>query len=160
MRNNMKPCKMVYVPHRSFQFCKVVTAACCWAAVIFQFKPLIIFVCIIMLLSMVLKIQNAPFVWIHKMTLNKLYPNDLELVDENAVLFAHKVGFIMTLIASLLLYFVGNKWIGWSFTAFVAIMKTSGAFGRCGALKLYSCLNNPNGQCCRVGKKIKSCQVK
>lgn len=37
----------------------------------------------------------------------------------------------------------------------LALLKSSAAFGFCGAAKLYTCLNNTEGECCRTGKKIK-----
>ena len=150
----MKECRPVAVPHAAFNFCKYTVASIFWLSLIFQSRVLVIVVFFILLLSALLKVKNAPLVFLYTHTINKLYPSKSEILDENGVRFAHIVGTIISGIAILFLYFI-HPLTGWILTGVLAILKTSASFGFCGAMKLYGCLNNPNGQCCRVGKKVK-----
>lgn len=155
----MKECRPVTIPHGAFNFCKYTMAIIFWAALLLQSKLLVLLGFIILLLSAILKVKNAPLVFLYTYTIDKLFPSKKEIVDENAVYFAHKVAFIMSGIALIFLYFI-SPLIGWILTGVLAFLKTSASFGYCGAMKLYGCLNNPNGQCCRVGKKVKQCNIK
>jgi hypothetical protein len=107
----------------------------------------------------ILKVKNAPLVFLYTYTINKKIPSKIEILDEKSVCFAHIVGAIMSGIALLFLYFI-HPLTGWIITGVLAVLKTSASFGFCGAMKLYVCLNNPNGNCCRIGKKVKRCKVK
>jgi len=150
----MKECRPIVVPQAAFNFCKYTVASIFWVALIFQSKLLVIVGFFILLLSALLKVKNAPLVFLYTYTINKLYPSKSEILDENGVRFAHIVGTIISGIAILFLYFI-HPLTGWILTGVLAVLKTSASFGFCGAMKLYGCLNNPNGQCCRVGKKVK-----
>lgn len=155
----MKECRPVAVPHAAFNFCKYTMATIFWLALIFQSKLVVVAGFLILVLSAILKVKNAPLVFLYTHTIDKRFPSKKEILDENAVFFAHVVGGIMSGIALVFLYYV-NPLIGWILTGTLAFLKTSASFGFCGAMKLYGCLNNPNGQCCRVGKKVKECKIK
>jgi hypothetical protein len=155
----MKECRPVVVPHAAFNFCKYTMASIFWLSLIFQSKLLVIVGFSILLLSALLKVKNAPLVFLYTYTIDKIFPSKKEILDEKAVCFAHIVGAIIAGIALLFFYFI-NPLIGWILICVLAFLKTSASFGFCGAMKLYGCLNNPNGQCCRVGKKVKQCKIK
>ena len=155
----MKECRPVAVPHAAFNFCKYTMASIFWLSLIFQNKLLVLVGFLILLLSALLKVKNAPLVLLYTYTIDKLFPSKIEILDEKAVCFAHIVATIMSGIALVFLYFI-YPLVGWILTGVLAVLKTSASFGFCGAMKLYGCLNNPNGQCCRVGKKVKQCKVK
>ena len=79
----------------------------------------------------------------------KFFPSRPVTVDERGMRFAHLVGAVGSLLCCIVLYW-GNPTAGWILTGLLAVMKTSAAFGRCSALKLYNCMNG--GNCCRFGK--------
>lgn len=153
----MKGYKPVEVPAGAFNFCKYTVAIMLWSSLILQSRILLLACFVILALSALLKVKRAPLVFLYAGTLDRIFKSRIILLDENAVWFAHTVGTIFSGIALVLLYFV-NPVAGWIITGLLAILKTSGAFGFCGAMKLYGCLNNPYGTCCRFGKKIKKHQ--
>lgn len=155
----MKEYRPVAVPYAAFNFCKYTVASIFWLSLIFHSKLLVVAGFLILLLSALLKVKNAPLVFIYTYTIDKIFPSKKEILDEKAVCFAHIVGTIISGIALLFLYFI-HPLTGWILTGVLAVLKTSASFGFCGAMKLYGCLNNPNGQCCRVGRKVKQCKVK
>ena len=155
----MKECRPVAVPQAAFNFCKYTMALIFWLSLIFHSKLLVILGFIILVLSAILKVKKAPLVFIYTYTIDKLFPSKKEILDEKAVYFAHMVGASMALIGLLFLYFI-HPFTGWVIIGVLAFLKTSASFGFCGAMKLYVCLNNPNGKCCRVGRKVKQCKIK
>ena len=155
----MKECRPVVVSRAAFNFCKYTMASIFWIALIFQSKIVVLIGFLILLFSAVLKVKNAPLVFLYTYTIDKIFPSKKEILDENSVYFAHIVGATVAFIALLFLYFI-HPFTGWVVTGVLAFLKTSASFGFCGAMKLYGCLNNPNGKCCRVGKKVKQCKTK
>lgn len=144
----------VSIPSGAFNFCKYTIAFLLWTAVIMQAKIVVVVCFVILVFSALLKVEKAPLVFFYTDTFNKIYPSKEIILDENAILFAHSMGAIISGIAIIFLYFLHPP-TGWVITGVLAVLKTSGAFGFCGAIKLYGCLSNPNGQCCRVGTKVK-----
>lgn len=153
----MKECRPVEIPSAAFSFCKYSLALLFWAAWIMQIKPLVLFCFAILILSALLRVKNAPLVFLYTHSLNRVFPSKAVIVDENAVRFAHIVGAAFTGTALIFLYYI-NPFIGWAVTGLITLLKTSGALGFCGAMKLYECMNNPNGQCCRFGRHLKHSQ--
>jgi hypothetical protein len=153
----MKECKPVEIPNGAFNFCKYTVALLLWASLILHSKVLVLICFAILVLSALFKVKNAPLVFLYTYTLEKIFVSKRIILDENAIWFAHTVGAVFAGAALVLLYFI-NPFLGWVITGILAVLKTSGALGFCGAMKLYGCLNNPNGKCCRVGKKIKKYQ--
>ncbi len=150
----MKEYRPVEVSNEAFNFCKYTIAAMLWLSIIIQSK-LVVALCFALLLSSaVLKVRSAPLVLTYMLFLDHLFGSKKIILDEKAVQFAHIVGAVFSGIALVFLYFI-HPLTGWIITGVLALLKTSGAMGYCGAMKLYSCLNNPNGQCCRMGKKVK-----
>jgi hypothetical protein len=154
----MKECKPVEIPNGSFNFCKFTISLMLWCSLILQNKVILMVCFVILVFSTLLKVKKAPLVFLYTNTLDRVLPSKRIILDENAVWFAHTVGAVFAGVALVFLYFI-HPITGWIITGVLAVLKTSGAFGFCGAMKLYSCLNNPNGQCCRVGKKIKNCNI-
>jgi hypothetical protein len=153
----MKEFRPVEISNSAFNFCKYGIASILWLSIIIQSKSLVFIGFAILLLSAILKVRRAPLILLYTFTIDKLTRPKRIVIDEGAVRFAHIVGAIFSGVALIFLYYI-NPLIGWIITGLLALLKTSGAMGYCGAMKLYSCLNNPNGQCCRVGKKVKKYQ--
>lgn len=154
----MKPCKPVEISTGAFNFCKYSIAFILWASVLLKSKELVLLCFVILVISAILKVKKAPLVYFYTQTFQRHFKSQPLILDENSVWFAHTVGAVVSALALVFLYFI-NPFIGWVITIVLAILKTSGAFGFCGAMKLYGCMNNPNGNCCRMGKKIKKqCQ--
>lgn len=145
----MKECKIVSIPRNAFLFCKWTIALLLWLALILRIKELVLIACAILGLSAILKIRRAPLVYLYSNTVERIFKSKQEMLDENAMRFAHTMGAVMSGICSILLFFISAK-AGWIFTGLLAIMKTWGAMGHCSALKLYGCMSN--GACC-VRKK-------
>jgi len=153
----MKEYRPVEISSGAFNFCKYGIASLLWLSIIVQSKLLVIIVFAILVLSVLLKVRSAPLVLLYTFTADKFIKSKRIILDERAVRFAHIVGAVFSGVAIVFLYFI-NPLAGWIMTGLLALLKTSGAMGYCGAMKLYSCLNNPNGQCCRVGKRVKKYQ--
>ncbi|WP_010681332.1 DUF4395 family protein [Acetivibrio cellulolyticus] len=154
----MKEYKPVEIPNGSFNFCKYTISLMLWCSLVLQSKVIVLTCFVILVFSALIKVKNAPLVFLYTNTFDRFFKSKSIILDENAVWFAHTVGAVFSGAALVFLYFI-NPIIGWVITGILAVLKTSGALGFCGAMKLYGCLNNPNGQCCRVGKKIKNCNV-
>ncbi len=150
----MRPIKPVTVPRGAFAFCRYNLAAIPLIALIFQIKWLIPAGCAIMLLSAILKVGKAPMILLYSWTLNKIFKSADTVLDENAMFFAHSFGTLLFAIATLLLYF-GNEKTGWIFVGFLAVAKTIGAMGFCAAGKMYTCMNNSSGNCCKISRKLR-----
>jgi hypothetical protein len=150
----MKECRPVDISNGAFNFCKYTIALSLWVSILFQSKILVVMCFVILLISAIVKVKNAPLVFLYTYTLDKLRPSKRIILDERAIAFAHTVGAVLSGIALIFIYFI-SPLTGWIITGILALLKTSGALGYCGAAKLYGCLNNPNGQCCRTGKRIR-----
>lgn len=150
----MKGYKPITININSFNFCKYTMALLLWMSLLFHSKYILYCVFLLLLFSALLKVKKAPLVFFYSNTIEKISPSKEVVIDENGVLFAHVVGAVFSAAAIIILLFV-NQLTGWILVGILAVLKTSGAFGMCGAMKLYDCMNNPNGKCCRVGKKFK-----
>jgi hypothetical protein len=153
----MKEYRPVELSSGAFNFCKYGIASLLWLSIIIQSKLLVGIVFAILVLSIIFKVRRAPLVVLYTFTADRFIKSKRIILDERAVRFAHIVGAVFSGAALVFLYFI-NPMTGWIITGVLAVLKTSGAMGYCGAMKLYSCLNNPNGQCCRVGNKVKKYQ--
>lgn len=151
----MIPIKMVSVPKNAFKFCSASMLLIFFAALIFQNKALVLAGLAVLLASVVLRLERAPFIVLYQLTLGKVRPSEKVYFDEHAILFAHGFAAVLAALASALLYYV-NEPIGWGVVFILILAKTSAFYGYCGAAKLYSCLNSDNSNCCRFGSKVKS----
>ncbi len=141
----MKLVKPVSVPSAAFAFCRYTLALLVWAALIFRFKPLMIVAFILFALSAILKVRRAPLILLYSYTVNKIFKSSDEVLNEDAMRFAHLMGAIFSLVCIGLLYFAPPR-IGWSAVLVFAIMKSISALGFCPASKLYECMSK--GGCC------------
>ena len=146
--------KPVSIPNGAFLFCKYGIAALVWLSFFLQSKAILIFVCLIFLLSVILKIKRAPMIWLYSVTFNKLKKSAEVMVDENAMRFAHALGFLLSGICLLLVFFIHGSGV-WYVVLVFALLKTVSAVGFCPASKLYDCMLN--GNCCVKKGKNGSC---
>lgn len=148
--NEFKP---VSISRGGFAFCRFTVAALVWLALLLRQKWLLLVVCGLMTASWAVKIRRAPLIWLYRITFDRLRKPEMVMVDEKGMRFAHAAGAVMSGLAWLLWTFVSVP-AGLVFTLFVAVMKTSAAFGKCSALKLYTCMKG--GNCCRLGRYLNS----
>jgi hypothetical protein len=106
-----------------------------------------------MLLSAVLKVQRAPLIVIWNITGEKLYSSPVELLDENAMRFAHGFGFVLFALDTTLLGWHSTALAGWIFLGAIATVKTIGALGFCAASKMYTCATSGGGKCCAFWRR-------
>ncbi|MEQ8154621.1 MAG: DUF4395 family protein [Clostridiaceae bacterium] len=144
--------KPASISKAAYAFCRYTVAVIFWLAIILNMKEFVLAGFIILLLSAILKVRRAPLIVLYTYTINRIFPSENVIVDEKGIRFAHSFGSAVSLICLLMLYF-GNSAVGWGLTVFLAVLKTSAAFGFCSALKLYTCMNS--GTCCRVGKLVR-----
>jgi len=146
--------KPVSIPNAAFIFCRYSIALLVWLSFFLQSKVILAFVCLIFLLSAILKIKRAPMIWLYSVTFNKIKKSAEVMVDENAMCFAHTLGFLLSGICLLLVFLVYSNGV-WYAVLGLALLKTVSAIGFCPASKLYDCLLN--GNCCvKKGKKRKN----
>jgi hypothetical protein len=143
--------KPVSVSKAGFAFCRYGIAILVWLSFIFQIKWILLLVFLILAFSALLKVRKAPLILFYKYTIGKIIKSEDEILNENAMRFAHTMGTILCLICLLFLYFINAK-IGWAFVLVFAILKTVSAFGMCPASKLYECMGNDS--CCAFIKKL------
>ena len=146
----MMPAKPVSVSKGAFAFCRYGVAALIWAALIFRLKPLIVLAFVILAFSAILKVRRAPMIMLYSLTLGKLIRSGEEILDENAMRFAHTIGAVFALVCAVLLYFAPPGY-GWAAVLVFAVIKTISAFGFCPASKLFECLSE--GGCCAFTRK-------
>lgn len=147
----MKLIKPVKIPKSSFNFCRVIIAILVWLAFIFRMPAFLTIAFLLLLLSAILKVERSPMVWFYTHTLNRFFKSKEIYVDENGLYFAHTFGAIVVGICILLVSILNLNW-AWGIVFLVCLLKTSGAFGYCSALKLYSCMSSDD--CCKVSKKL------
>jgi hypothetical protein len=151
--------KPVLVTKAAFNFCKYSMATLLWISLIFNSEALVILAFMILVISALVKVQKSPFVQLYIHTFGKVFKSEEVVIEENSIWFAHTVGAVFTGLGILIFQF-SNPLIGWGVIGLLAFMKTIASFGFCGAAKLYTCITNPEGKCCRVGKASKKCIVK
>jgi hypothetical protein len=146
----MKKYKPVAVPKAAFIFCRYSLAVLIWLALLLQAKIILWAVLAIFLLSAVLKIRRAPMILLYSWTINKIIKSKDEILNEQAMVFAHLAGAFLSIVCLLLLYFAGER-AGWIAVFLFAILKSVSSFGFCPASKLYECATNSS--CCAFIKK-------
>jgi hypothetical protein len=146
----IKTFKPVSVSKAAFAFCRYTVAILVWLAFILKIKWLVVLVSVILALSAMFTIKNAPLILIYSYTIDKIFPSKTEILDAKAMRFAHILGTILSIICIALLY-CSNETIGWIFVFVFALLKTVSAFGFCPASKLYGCMIS--GGCCALTKR-------
>lgn len=145
----MKPFMPARITKGSFHCCRISVAVLVWAGIITRNVWFLYATAFILGLSALLKVKKAPMVWLYMQTLERLWPTERITVDENALFFAHTVGFIFTVVC---IGLISLHPAGWWVTIGLGVLKLSGACGYCSALKLYSCMSSDD--CCRVSKRV------
>ena len=151
----------VPVSKGAFAFCRYSLAALLWIAFFIRHAhpaialDLLVLSAAILALSAVLTVQYAPLVALYTHTLDRIAPSPKEMLDVNAMRFAHILGTVLVSIPAILIA-TGLPHAGWAFLFFVAIAKTAGALGFCGASKLYACATS-GGSCCSFLRRGRGC---
>ncbi len=142
--------KIVSVPSAAFAFCRYSLALFVWISFFRHSKVVLSVVCVLFLLSAILKVKNAPLVWLYSATFNKIKPSEEVMLNQHAIYFAHVLGLILSVLCLLAVCLINANW-AWYFVLAFAILKTISAVGFCPAEKLYNCITN--GTCCVIKKK-------
>ncbi|MDR3707777.1 MAG: DUF4395 family protein [Capsulimonadaceae bacterium] len=145
----------VPIHKQSFAFCRYSLAALTWLALAFHSTQLVVAAGVIMLLSALLRVGRAPLIVLWDVTFEKLRPSPIEMLDENAMRFAHFFGFALFALDGLLLSFHATALAGWIFLGLIGIAKTAGALGFCAASKMYTCAANSSGSCCSFWRRLR-----
>ncbi len=147
----MIACKPVIVQRHAFHFCRSSMAVALWTALVFQLAWVVVACAVVLAASALLTVGRAPLIVLYRETLGRAWPGGSEVLDERAMRFAHTLGAVICAVCAGLIYAAPRA--GYTFLAFVAVAKTSGALGYCSGLKLYGCLNSET--CCRwVGRQV------
>jgi hypothetical protein len=139
---NYKP---VIISKASFAFCRFSLAVMVWCAFLLKSEIILAIVCLIFLLSAILKVKKAPMIRLYDLTFNKIKKAKDILVDENSIFFAHCLAFLLSLVCLILVHTIPQPKV-WYIVLGFALLKTVSAFGFCPASKLYDC--TLNGNCC------------
>lgn len=149
--------KITTIKSAEFLFCRIGVMVLIWLAFFLRIRGLILISFIILLLSALFTVKYAPMILIWRYTLGLVFKSRDEVLNVNAMRFAHSLGATIAGVCVLLLY-IGNQTIGWGFVLFFAIIKTISASGFCPASKLYVCMSS--GTCCNFSKKMKEVKEK
>lgn len=144
--------KITSIKKAEFAFCRIGVMIIVWLAFIFKIKELVFLSFIILFLSALFSVKYAPMIVLWRYSFGLLFSSKEEILNVNAMRFAHTLGTILAGICTLFLYF-GNENTGWVIVLFFAILKTISAFGFCPASKLYNCMSS--GTCCAFSRKFK-----
>jgi hypothetical protein len=138
--------KPVEIKKWSFAFCRYGIAIAIWISFIFRIKFILWIVSGVFLLSVLFRVKHAPMILLGNVLFKPFdKPGNNVWVNEYAILFAHFLGLIFSLICVGLVCF--SKLHGaWISVLFFALLKSVSAFGFCPGAKLYECLFG--GTCC------------
>lgn len=156
----MRNIKMATVPKKAFAFCRWTICILFWTTSILCFFNIhwMIFVpFIIMLLSGILTVRNAPLIVLYKVLFDRKKTAETDVLNVNSIRFSHYVGSTFCLIAILFLYVFKINIVGYIFIGILTVLQTVAAFGYCSAQKLYECLILGKN-CCNLGKKLRGGQ--
>lgn len=142
MKTIVKP---VEISAHGFAWCRWGVAALVWLTLLVNNPIPLAIGTVILIFSALLKVRNAPLIWLHRVTLGRGVPGPMVVVDEYAMFFAHTLGSVLAVLC-LLAWAVAPMPIPWIATALLGIAKTAGALGHCSAIRLYQCLHSDT--CC------------
>jgi protein-S-isoprenylcysteine O-methyltransferase Ste14 len=135
------------VPRPAFAFCRISLTALLWLALCLNCLWLVVAVCVILLLSVALKVHRSPMIQLYQQTVLRLFPTlHYELLDVPAMRFAHAMGAMMAL--AVILAMLAAPAAGWYCLLAFCLLKTFAALGYCPASKLFVCMKN--GGCCAL----------
>jgi hypothetical protein len=145
----MSTYKPVEVPRGAFLFCRWSVAVLLWIGVVLRVEAVVAFCAVVMALSAFLTVRRAPMITLYWLTVERIRPSRVEILDENGMRFAHTVATVF-ISAPLLVTMNGSPSaaeVAWRFLFFVALFKTAGAMGYCAISRLYTCALS-GGECC------------
>lgn len=141
----MKIVKPVEISSHGFAWCRWGVAVLVWVTLLVNHPAPLAAAALILVLSALLKVRNAPLIWLHRVTLGRAVPSPPVVVDEIAMAFAHGLGAVLASLC-LLAWFIAPAPIPWIATALLGIAKGAGALGYCSGVKLYQCMHSDT--CC------------
>jgi len=141
----MKIVKPVEIAAHGFALCRWGVAVLVWLTLLFNDPAPLALGTVILILSALLKVRNAPLIWLHRVTVGRFVPSPMVVVDEIAMAFAHGLGSVLAALC-LLAWFTLPAPVPWIATALLGIAKGAGALGYCSGVKLYQCLHSDT--CC------------
>ena len=139
----------VSISKNAFSFCRYSIAIIIVLAFALKVEALVWLVFFLLVLSAILGVKRAPLILFYSNfeKLFKITPK-YEIVDINAIRFAHILGSMLSGTCVLLL--MNDSRFAWPFVFVFAVLKIISATGFCPATKLYSC--STSGSCCRFIK--------
>lgn len=152
----MLPTKPVSVPRGAFAFCRYAVMVLVWAAFWLHSKELVVGTAIIMALSALLTVRRAPLVVFYSVTVEKILPSGMAILDEYGMRYAHLFATVVLTVSALLAY-LGALQAAWVVLFILAVAKTISAVGFCPVSKAYTCLSR-GGSCCGFMKNT-SCEL-
>lgn len=143
----------VTIQNNAFIFCRYTLAILCWLALVFRDQAIWLLgaVFVIMTISVILKVDRAPLVWLWTNTLGRSIPSKDVVLDVAGMRFAHTLAAVLALVAISLIW--RGSPIAWWVVAALALLKTMSAVSACPAYKLYGCVIRGGGSCCRWTRK-------
>jgi protein-S-isoprenylcysteine O-methyltransferase Ste14 len=139
----------VRVPAQAFAFCRISLTALVWIAFFLHSIWLVVAVFLILVLSVIVKVQRSPMIQLYQQTVLRFFPaQSYAWLDVPAMRFAHGFGALMSL--AIILTILIAPGAGWDALAGFGMIKTISAFGFCPASKLFVCMRN--GGCCALSK--------
>jgi protein-S-isoprenylcysteine O-methyltransferase Ste14 len=143
---SMKP-EVAQIPRSAFAFCRISLTVLLWLALCLHSVWLVVAVFLILVLSVILKVQRSPMIQLYQQTALKFMPaRNYEMLDVPAMRFAHGMGAMMAL--AVILIMLASPQAGWYCLLAFCIIKTTAALGFCPASKLFVCMRN--GGCCAL----------
>lgn len=145
----MKIVKPVEISAHGFAWCRWGVGALVWLTLLLNTPLPLALAAVILMLSALLKVRNAPMIWLHRVTLGRWISSPTVVVDEYAMAFAHWLGALLAFLC-LGSWFLVPPPIPWIATALLGIAKLAGALGYCSGAKLYQCMHSDS--CCQFLK--------
>jgi len=139
--------EVVPVARPAFAFCRISLTVMLWVAWYFHSVWLVAGVLVILVLSVILKVQRSPLIQLYQQTVLRLFPTPhYVFLDVPAMRFAHGMGAGLALVVTVAM--LADTRVGWYFLGVFCLLKTTAALGFCPASKLFICLRK--GGCCAL----------
>lgn len=139
--------EVAQIPKPAFAFCRISLTVMLWLALCFHSVWLVFVVFVILVLSVILKVQRSPMIQLYQQTVLRLFPTPQHVfLDVPAMRFAHGMGAFMAL--AVIVAMLASPSVGWYVLAGFCVLKTTAAFGFCPASKLFVCMRK--GGCCAL----------
>lgn len=141
--------EVVRVARPAFAFCRISLTLMLWVAWYFQSVWLVAAVCVILVMSVILKVQRSPMIQLYQQSILRIFPTQHEVfLDVPAMRFAHGMGAAMSL--AVVLAMLADARVGWYCLGAFCLLKTTAAFGFCPASRMFVCMRK--GGCCALTK--------